>query len=59
MPSCFYVADVQLDFPVGPELLEHGLSQKLLPVCGICSSSQTVLFDVSGRREYVPMLAKI
>ena len=32
-----YVADIQLEFHVVPEQLEQGLTQKLLPVCGICS----------------------
>ena len=30
-PPCTYVADVQLGLHVGPEQLEQGLSQKLLP----------------------------
>ena len=34
---------------MGPEQLEWGLSQKLLPVCGICSSSCAALSDLSGR----------
>ena len=37
-PLCTYVADVQLGLYVGPEQLEWGLSEKLLPVCGIHSS---------------------
>ena len=43
-----YVADVQLCLHVGPKL-EQGLSQKLLPVCGICSSSWAALSGLSGR----------
>jgi hypothetical protein len=30
---------VQLSFHVSPEQLERGPPQKLLPVCGICSSA--------------------
>ena len=37
-PPHAYIADVQLGYLVGPKL-EGGLSQKLLPVHGICSSS--------------------
>jgi hypothetical protein len=37
------VADIQLGLHVGPEQLELGLSQKLLPVYGICSYSGAVL----------------
>jgi hypothetical protein len=40
---------VQLGLRVGPEQLEQGLSQKLLPVCGICSSSWAALLGLSGR----------
>jgi hypothetical protein len=40
---------VQLGIHVGPKQLEQGLSQKLLPACGICSSSQAALFDLSGK----------
>ena len=35
-PPHTYVADVQLGLHVGPEQLELGLSQKLLPVHRIC-----------------------
>jgi hypothetical protein len=35
-PPSTYVADVLLGLHVGPKQLEQGLSQKLLPVCGIC-----------------------
>ena len=31
-PPCTYVADVQLGLHMGPEPLEWGLSQKLLPI---------------------------
>jgi hypothetical protein len=48
-PPRTYVAGVQLDLHVGPEQLEQGLSQKLLPVCGICSSSWDALSGFSGR----------
>ena len=44
-----YVANVQLGFHVGPEQLEQGLSQKLLPVCGICSSRWAALSGPSGK----------
>ena len=50
LPAHIYVADVQLELHVGPEQLEWGLSQKLLPVCGICSSSWTALSGLSERR---------
>jgi hypothetical protein len=46
-----YVADVQIDLHVGPEQLEQRLSQKLLPECGICSSSCAALSGLSGRRD--------
>jgi hypothetical protein len=36
---CTCVADMQLGLHVGPEQLEWRLSQKLLPVCRIYSSS--------------------
>ena len=48
-PPCTYVADAQLGLHVGPEQLEWGLSQKLLPVCGICSSSWAAFSGLSGR----------
>jgi hypothetical protein len=38
-PPHTYVADVQLGLHMDPEQLEQGLSLKLLPVHGICSSS--------------------
>lgn len=38
-PPHSYVADIQLDLLMGPEQLEQGLFQKLLPACGICSTS--------------------
>ena len=40
---------VQLDLHVGPEQLELGISQKLLPVGGKCSSSWAALNGLSGR----------
>jgi hypothetical protein len=46
--------DVQLDFHVGPEQLEQGLSKKLLPVLGSCSSSWDDLSGLSGKE--VPSL---
>jgi hypothetical protein len=56
-PLCKYVADVQLGLHVGPEQLEQGLSQKLLPVCGICSSSWAPLSGLSG--EDAPRLTDL
>ena len=47
---CTYVTDVQLGLHVVPEQLEQGLSQKLLPVCEICSSSWATLSGLSGKR---------
>lgn len=44
-----YVADTQLSLQVGPEQLEWGPSQKLLPIRGICSSSWAALAGHSGR----------
>ena len=41
--------DVQLGLHVGPEQLEQGLSQKLLPVHAISSSSWAALSDLSSR----------
>jgi hypothetical protein len=49
IPAYMYVADVQLGLHVYPEQLEQGLSPKLLPVCGICSSSWAALSGLSGR----------
>jgi hypothetical protein len=46
-PSCTYVADVQLG--LHPKQLECGLSQKLLPVCEICSIIWAVFYGLSGR----------
>ena len=43
------VAEVQLGLYVGPKLLEQGLSQKLLPVPGICFSGWAALSGLSGR----------
>ena len=40
---------MQLGLHVGPEQLEQGLSQKLLPAHGICSSRQAVLSGLSGQ----------
>ena len=45
LPTFMYL----LDLHVGPEQLEQGLSQKLLPVCGICSSSWAALSGLSER----------
>ena len=42
------VADVQLGLHVGPKQLEQGLSQKLLPIRGICSSSSSSWAALSG-----------
>jgi hypothetical protein len=48
-PPHTYVVDVQLGLYVGPEQMEQGLSQNLLPVDGICSFSWAVLSGLSGR----------
>jgi hypothetical protein len=48
-PRCLYVADVQLDLHVGPEQLEQGLSQKLLPVHRICYTSWAALSGLNGK----------
>jgi hypothetical protein len=48
-PPCTYVVDVQLGLHVVPEQLEQGLSQELLLVCGICSSSWAALSSISGK----------
>jgi hypothetical protein len=45
---CTCAADVQLVLHVGPEQLEQGLSQKLLLVCGMCSSWAEVGEDLPG-----------
>ena len=50
-PPCTYVADVQFGIQVGPKQVEQRLSQKLLPVCGICSSNWAALFGLSGSRS--------
>jgi hypothetical protein len=44
-----YVGDVQLGLHVCPEQQELGLSQKLLPAYGICSSSWAALSGLSER----------
>jgi hypothetical protein len=49
-PLCIYVVDVQLGPYMGPRQLNLRLSQKLLPICEICSSSWTALHGLSGRR---------
>ena len=52
---CPYVTVVQLGLHVGPEQLEQGLSQKLLPVCGICSTSWAALSGLRGRGSAWPL----
>jgi hypothetical protein len=47
-PPC---SDVQLGLHVGPEQLEWELSEKLLPVHGICSTRWAALSGLSGRRS--------
>ena len=42
-PLCTYVADMYLGLHVGPEQLEQGLTQKVLPVHRIWSSSWAAL----------------
>jgi hypothetical protein len=51
---CTYIADVQLGLYLGPEQLELGLSQKLLPGCEICSTSWAALSGLSGRESGQP-----
>lgn len=46
-----YVADVQLGFQVGLEQMEWGLSQKLLPAYGICSTTWVALSGFSERES--------
>jgi len=48
-PLCAYVAEVHLGLHVGPEQLEEELSQKLLTVCGLCSSYWAALSGLRGR----------
>jgi hypothetical protein len=48
------VADAQLKLHVSPGQLESGLSQKLLPICVICSSSWAALSNLSGRGSAKP-----
>jgi hypothetical protein len=43
------ITDMQLGLHVGSQQLEWGLSQKLLPVCGICSSSWAAWSGLRGR----------
>ena len=46
---CTYVADMQLGLHVGPEHLKQGLSQRLLPVHRIGSSSWAALSASVGQ----------
>ena len=48
---CTNITDVQLDFPVGPEQLEWGLSSKLLPAHEICSTIWAALSGLSGKES--------
>ena len=48
-PPHTYVVDMQLGLYVGPQILEQGLSQKLLSVRGICSSSWAAFSGLSDR----------
>ena len=57
MPPRTYVTDVQLGLHVGPKQLEQGLSQKLLPVHVICSSSWLPCLPSVGQE--MPSLEKI
>ena len=50
-PPCTYVANVQLGLHVGPIQLVKGLTQKLLPVHGICFSSRAALFLPQWERQ--------
>ena len=61
-PPCIYVAVVQLGLHVRPENLEQGLSLKLLPPCGICSSTWAALSSSVGedaQRLNIPEWAEI
>ena len=49
---------MQLGLHVGREQLEWELSQKLLPLCGICSSSCVALSGASVRED-TPSLANL
>jgi hypothetical protein len=49
-PPHSYV-DVQFDLHVSPEKLEQGLSQKLLPLCGMSSTSWAALSGLSWRKS--------
>ena len=46
---CTYITDVQLGLHVGLEPLKPSLSQKLLPVHGIYSSSWAALSGLNGK----------
>lgn len=50
------MVDVQLGLHVGPEQLEWGLFQRLLPTCGMCSTSWAALSGFCGglQRPEVP-----
>ena len=48
---CTQVADVQLGLRVASKQQKRGLSQTLLPVCGIRSSRLTALNGLSGSRS--------
>ena len=54
MPPHTYIADVQVDFQVGPKQLEWKLSQKLLLVNRICSYSWVTLSGLSGKENENP-----
>jgi hypothetical protein len=45
-----YVADMKFGLHMGPKQLEQCLSQELLPVSRVCSSSWAALSGLSGRR---------
>ena len=49
---CTHGADEHLELHVDPKKLEWGLSQKLLPICGICSS-WAVLSVLSRERKHL------
>ena len=48
-PLCSYVADLELNLPMGPKQLKRRLSPKQLPVSWICSTSWTVLTGLRVR----------
>lgn len=46
---CTYVAGMKLPLPVGTDEPEHGLSQKLVPICGMRFSIWADLSGLGGK----------